>query len=719
MRPSKGRGRGRLNSGGNSTQRREYAPRPVAQAEIPQPGMDPQQPMMAPAAYTQYYMAPYQHYYAPQPQSANVNHPSAQHSGGAPLYLQPVPMGYPPMYGYPPGNVVYQVMPPEYIVDEKGEEQNPEVVQQMWSPNPDYQDPNQIDTQIPPQEEFIPAPQVIPVTEEVIPIPEDMSQTGPTITIPHQSIPVRHHVLNPNVPTFAVVNAQPAEPIQPQLYAQVSPQQVAPMSVVPSNQQQEFVSPNSMSPVGNIVQSYSKVSQHVAIAANETTEQHQTFVQAAASVTVVNTSSTYGMIEAAPSAIQPAISSSSDSSNNTDQSVVASQPLPQRVREPSSEGLILTKQGSTTSLTKTVSSSSLTGVVENVPNQQFSENINNQNVQTLSNNVKYNNNEDVNKLGKTMTEKLNVTATTTKSDRFGGANNKPVAWNTSKKTTTSVSVSAIPAKESTIQSNKTATVQPNTAQNKLSPPPFTTSNVKFNTSPVPKPTAVNNIDSGSRYGGEKKHEMVQKPVENQVTEAKKVEQQNKEITANVSEKKQMPPPLSLAPPPPPVTEDTKQDPPKLSWASLFSSNTSSNKTPPSLPHSFESTKRPVAKVSPFEGTPSPVTPSGGISYSAASAQGLLGPQQNSALPQKSAVEKKPIADEYSLKLANFFQNYKIDNNSISIFPRGLINRSNYCYINAILQALVSCPPFYHLMRDMPKPPPANKVKSCTPIMDAM
>ena len=36
-----------------------------------------------------------------------------------------------------------------------------------------------------------------------------------------------------------------------------------------------------------------------------------------------------------------------------------------------------------------------------------------------------------------------------------------------------------------------------------------------------------------------------------------------------------------------------------------------------------------------------------------------------------------------------------------IKPRGLSNRSNWCFVNAILQALVACPPFYNLMKAMP------------------
>lgn len=63
--------------------------------------------------------------------------------------------------------------------------------------------------------------------------------------------------------------------------------------------------------------------------------------------------------------------------------------------------------------------------------------------------------------------------------------------------------------------------------------------------------------------------------------------------------------------------------------------------------------------------------------------------------------------------------YKVDNNSISLRPRGLANRSNYCYINAILQALMACPPFYNLMKSIPLDAPTMRFKTNTPTIDAV
>nr|XP_039256787.1 ubiquitin carboxyl-terminal hydrolase 10-like [Styela clava] len=55
-------------------------------------------------------------------------------------------------------------------------------------------------------------------------------------------------------------------------------------------------------------------------------------------------------------------------------------------------------------------------------------------------------------------------------------------------------------------------------------------------------------------------------------------------------------------------------------------------------------------------------------------------------------------------------------------PRGFINSSNWCYINATLQALLTSSPFCHLMRSFPSRQPSpdnnNVIYSSTPILDS-
>ena len=53
-------------------------------------------------------------------------------------------------------------------------------------------------------------------------------------------------------------------------------------------------------------------------------------------------------------------------------------------------------------------------------------------------------------------------------------------------------------------------------------------------------------------------------------------------------------------------------------------------------------------------------------------------------------------------MGNYLKDYSLNHRAPSIKPRGLSNRSNWCFVNAILQALVACPPFYNLMKSLPK-----------------
>ena len=62
----------------------------------------------------------------------------------------------------------------------------------------------------------------------------------------------------------------------------------------------------------------------------------------------------------------------------------------------------------------------------------------------------------------------------------------------------------------------------------------------------------------------------------------------------------------------------------------------------------------------------------------------------------------------------------MDKQTVSLLPRGLTNRSNYCYINSILQALLACPPFYNLLMALPHSKNSNKMRSSsTPLIDSM
>ncbi|KAF8964302.1 hypothetical protein BGZ52_011859, partial [Haplosporangium bisporale] len=48
-------------------------------------------------------------------------------------------------------------------------------------------------------------------------------------------------------------------------------------------------------------------------------------------------------------------------------------------------------------------------------------------------------------------------------------------------------------------------------------------------------------------------------------------------------------------------------------------------------------------------------------------------------------------------IADVLHNYKLTYASALIQPRGLVNNGNMCFMNAILQPLLHCPPFYNLL----------------------
>ncbi|EFN69898.1 Ubiquitin carboxyl-terminal hydrolase 10 [Camponotus floridanus] len=75
-------------------------------------------------------------------------------------------------------------------------------------------------------------------------------------------------------------------------------------------------------------------------------------------------------------------------------------------------------------------------------------------------------------------------------------------------------------------------------------------------------------------------------------------------------------------------------------------------------------------------------------------------------------------DPNSYRIGEFLSSYQMDKQTVSLLPRGLTNRSNYCYINSILQALLACPPFYNLLKAMPLPKNRGK-NSATPLIDNM
>ncbi|XP_064835059.1 ubiquitin carboxyl-terminal hydrolase 10-like isoform X2 [Oncorhynchus masou masou] len=131
--------------------------------------------------------------------------------------------------------------------------------------------------------------------------------------------------------------------------------------------------------------------------------------------------------------------------------------------------------------------------------------------------------------------------------------------------------------------------------------------------------------------------------------------------------------------------------PLKSWASLFHNS----KPLPGSPQAYVEVKNVVEVVAPS----------------------LAAVEQHE---KAGEVKENPVhvsEDPMAPKLAELIENVKLIHKPVSLQPRGLINRGNWCYINATLQALIACPPMYHLFKSIPLFNDTQRPCTSTPMMD--
>lgn len=80
-------------------------------------------------------------------------------------------------------------------------------------------------------------------------------------------------------------------------------------------------------------------------------------------------------------------------------------------------------------------------------------------------------------------------------------------------------------------------------------------------------------------------------------------------------------------------------------------------------------------------------------------------------------------NQFDKSLGEFLKSYQLKHVAPSFLPRGLTNRSNWCFVNAILAALLACPPFYNLLKDIQeKVRPTigrSMTRSATPMINSL
>lgn len=121
-----------------------------------------------------------------------------------------------------------------------------------------------------------------------------------------------------------------------------------------------------------------------------------------------------------------------------------------------------------------------------------------------------------------------------------------------------------------------------------------------------------------------------------------------------------------------------------SWASLFKKDSTCVTVP----------EKPTARVEPFT--------SG----------------NDIAVLQTASASSTPTIDPCLHRLAQHLAKYELHQTPLALLPRGLINKGNWCYINATLQALVACSPFVHLMKSL-VPFVRSKSTESTPIVESV
>ncbi|KAF9179563.1 hypothetical protein BGZ51_006834 [Haplosporangium sp. Z 767] len=97
------------------------------------------------------------------------------------------------------------------------------------------------------------------------------------------------------------------------------------------------------------------------------------------------------------------------------------------------------------------------------------------------------------------------------------------------------------------------------------------------------------------------------------------------------------------------------------------------------------------------------------------------PSTANSTPNLKSVEGNKASNVNGVKfdgIADVLYKFKPTYTSPLIQPRGLVNNGNMCFMNAILQPLLHCPPFYNLLMQIGKHV-VHSFKSSTPLVDSL
>lgn len=762
---NRGSRRGRGRGGNNSSRRNDYIQRQQASPapqEIMNPALDPQN--MAPTGYPQFYQY-YQPMFAAPPQG--MSHPQAQQAAGPPLYVTgPVPVyaAGPQVFNYP----IYMIPSDYQMIDDKVEEPPPAegMMAPIWHPHmpgmeysEEFLNPELVDDMTnhnaSPMSSNTPSIMSPMFCDQTIEMQQQMSTMHlyDASSLSQQSLQsdeqvqenTNHHQMHEQMVPMMHEQMLNNGQVQIEEMQQILIEQERPPQMLPHIDQKIHV--QSVTEVNETVISEGSVSHPIPITSVGNVPlpvpihaQEHNIVQTATVPKYVNNSNNNNpdLVEQNVNNNNVVAAAGVNSSNNlvTDNN----QNVPNVSSTPSCPEEESVTVGNTASVAPKVQQQL----------QHF------QKVQTVV---------EVQPQPQHQQQDANVSAPSVVVDNSIAAHsnlNKTMSWtNPTKKNTTSVAITATPVSAGkTVSNNKTVTLNLNETPATQQPVQVKSHGVmKTPSSPVAASESViekksnqssyepvKNVSTTSiastvvpqqLQGDQKVPLQTQLPVESKKSNPISGHSsftQNLESSTGKSRKDDVP--TIVLPTPTPLPQ-APQSQPGTSWASLFTSNgpAPGSVPPPSIPIPASShpmtahVKKPVAKVLPFEGTSNitPTPPPGGMSYSAASAQGLSSSNEQIVHSSKSKSSSthssnsninnnalntsvKGNVDDWSIKFADFLMKCKIDFSPVSLRPRGLTNCSNYCYINAILQSLIGCPPFYNLMKSIPKLPAAVQLE---------
>ncbi|XP_067951841.1 ubiquitin carboxyl-terminal hydrolase 10-like, partial [Watersipora subatra] len=81
-----------------------------------------------------------------------------------------------------------------------------------------------------------------------------------------------------------------------------------------------------------------------------------------------------------------------------------------------------------------------------------------------------------------------------------------------------------------------------------------------------------------------------------------------------------------------------------------------------------------------------------------------------------------LEDSFTNEIGALLEKLTINPVAVPLQARQLINKTNWCYVNSTLQALLACPPFYHTLKAIPAYPPLSNIsarQSSMPVVNAM